>query len=128
MRLIGVGTDWGPVRQLVAGGLVKALCMRFEPGQRVRASRPARVGTTIAARTVVASEATMAAATPCFQTGCRWAVGVVALGVTRMVAWVVVAWVVGGMSGSVSSAGRPARPACTPLRTGGPGSDRSQEE
>src|SRR5205809_3703235 len=36
-----------------------------------------------AARTVVATEATTAAATPCFQTGCRWAVGVVALGVLR---------------------------------------------
>ena len=34
-----------------------------------------------AAREVVATEATMAAARPCFQTGCRWAVEVGALGV-----------------------------------------------
>jgi hypothetical protein len=37
-----------------------------------------------AARTVVATEATTAAATPCFQTGCRSTVGVDALGVVRV--------------------------------------------
>src|SRR4051794_25247938 len=40
-----------------------------------------------AARTVVATEATTAAATPCFQTGRRSAVGVDAVGVVRAGTW-----------------------------------------
>jgi hypothetical protein len=63
----------------------------------------------IAARTVVATEATTAEATPCFHTGCRSAAGVGALGVVRVGICVVV-----DMSSSVSSAGRPVRPAHTP--------------
>ncbi len=67
----------------------------------------------IAARTVVATEATTAEATPCFHTGCRWAAGVGALGVVRVGICVVV-----DMSSSVSSAGRPVRPAHTPSTNG----------
>ncbi len=76
----------------------------------------------IAARTVVATEAPTAAATPCFHTGCRSAAGVGALGVVRVGICVVV-----DVSSSVSSAGCPVRPAHAPLRTAGYGSDRSRE-
>ena len=67
----------------------------------------------IAARTVVATEATTAEATPCFHTGCRSAAGVGALGVVRVGICVVV-----DMSSSVSSAGRPVRPAHAPSTNG----------
>ena len=67
-----------------------------------------------AARTVVATEATTAAATPCFQTGCRssgrWT--------DAVVVWVVGICVVVDMSGSASSAGRPVRPAHAPSTNG----------
>src|SRR5262245_7184328 len=58
-----------------------------------------------AARAVVATEATTAAATPCFQAGCRAVAWVVALGVEWVWTWVA------DMSCSVSSASRPVRPA-----------------
>lgn len=67
----------------------------------------------VAARTVVATEATMAQAIPFFQTGCRSAAGVGALGVARVGICVVV-----DMSSSVSSAERPVRPAHTPSTNG----------
>jgi hypothetical protein len=66
-----------------------------------------------AARTVVATEATTATATPCFQTGCRSAVRVDALGVVRVGTWMVV-----DMSSSLTSADRPVRPAHTPSTNG----------
>src|SRR4051794_2582322 len=63
-----------------------------------------------AARTVVATEATTAAATPCFQTGRRCAVGGVVLGVVRVGTWIVV-----NMSGSVSLGGPPGATRSYPL-------------
>ncbi|GAA2219931.1 hypothetical protein GCM10010429_53330 [Micromonospora olivasterospora] len=61
----------------------------------------------------MATEATTAAATPCFQTGCRSTVRFDAPGVLLVGTWTLV-----DMSGSVSSAGRPVRPAHT-LSTNG---------
>src|SRR3954447_12194458 len=76
----------------------------------------------IAARTVVATEATTAAAAPCFQTGCR-AAGLGVLAVVRVGICVVV-----DMSGSVSSAGARCDPLLPPPRTAGYGFDRSRQE
>ena len=76
-----------------------------------------------AARTVVATEAITAEATPCFHTGCRSAAGVGALGVVRVGICVVV-----DMSSSVSSAGARCYSLIALPRTGGYGSDRLREE
>ena len=76
-----------------------------------------------AASTVVAAAATTAAATPCFQTGSRWPVRVDASGVRPVGTSAVV-----DMSSSVSSAVAWCDRLRPTPRTGGDGSDRSQEE
>jgi hypothetical protein len=66
-----------------------------------------------AARTVVASDATTAEATPCLHTGCRWAARIGSPDVVWVLVVRVGTWIVVDMSSSVSSAGRPVRPAHT---------------